>query len=69
MEINIINAIGTCAEFVQGGKKQEISVVISPIRITGDEGALKITNGCNMWKACENKNCQFAMVNFPKKKE
>lgn len=68
MEINIINTVGICTEFTQKGKKQEISVVISPIRITGDEGSLKIMNGCNMWKTCENRNCQFALINFPVKR-
>ena len=62
--------IGLCSEFVNNGKKQEVSIVVSPLKVTGIEdmtkgSALKIISGCNMWRACENVKCQFSLVSRP----
>jgi len=61
MDVYFQSEIGVCTEFMQGGKKQKVSIVISPIKTQGDESALKIIYGCNLWRACENKNCFFSL--------
>ncbi len=70
--VYVNSEIGNCNEFTMGGKKQSISVVISPLKVTADEsaGVIKINSGCNFWKSCENIRCQFSQVAYggPKKK-
>ena len=60
-----------CTEFILEGKKQAVSAVISPLTVTvhEKEGLVKIRSGCNFWKACENRRCQFSQVAYggPKK--
>ena len=61
---------GNCTEFILDGRKQTISMVISPLRVTSSEsGTVKINSGCNFWKACKNVNCQFSQLSYggPKK--
>ena len=66
MDIYVQSQIGLCSEFMDEGKekaKQEVSIVISPVRVTGSEGtnnALRIVSGCNMWQACCNHKCYFS---------
>jgi len=60
--------IGECHEFLLSGKKQTISIVISPLKVTNEEGNMRVSHGCNMWKACENTHCQFSEKSFPKRK-
>ena len=62
MDIYVQATIGVCAEFKVGGKKEETSIVISPLKITTDESVLKINSGCNMWKACKNTGCQYSLI-------
>lgn len=59
MDIYIQSEIGSCSEY-QPKQKEAISIVISPVRIEGTEGKLKIVSGCNMWRGCRNKNCYFS---------
>ena len=40
----------------------EIQVVISPLKVIEEENAVKANYGCNMWKACEQKRCQYSQV-------
>jgi hypothetical protein len=67
--IYVNSEIGSCSEFILKGKKQTISVVISPLKVTSGAEVLRITSGCNFWKACENISCQFSQVAYggPKK--
>ncbi len=62
MEVRIESAIGVCEEFMAepGGKREAGSIVISPLKIIGDESALQVTSGCNMWQACRNQRCHFS---------
>jgi hypothetical protein len=69
MTIYVNSEIGNCTEFILKGKKQPISMVISPLKVTSGNDILKINSGCNFWKACENNHCQFSQVSYggPKK--
>ncbi len=74
MEGNIYftSEIGVCQDYVHEGKKQEASIVISPLKVTEDQekkqSVLRIVSGCNMWKACENPRCQFSLIARPAEK-
>ncbi|MGA2669853.1 MAG: hypothetical protein ABSF21_00295 [Dehalococcoidia bacterium] len=74
MDINITNAVGQCTEFkgAVGAKKEMVSVIISPLKVTAEDDAhIKIINGCNLWQGCFNKACQFSIAarKIPKIKE
>jgi hypothetical protein len=62
LDIYVSSTIGPCTEFVDldKGKKQEISVVISPLKILQFDTTLKINSGCNMWLSCQNLKCQYS---------
>ena len=65
MDVYVCSEIGECKEFKEAPKKtkQPVSIVISPIRIQGDEaGTLKVINGCNMWHGCWNEKCFFSIA-------
>ncbi len=62
MDIYVQATPAICNEFVNAGKKQAISTVISPLKITQIEQTLRVSSGCNMWKACENPKCQFSLA-------
>jgi hypothetical protein len=68
-DIHLNYQVGECKEFTQGGKKQQISIVIAPLKVTDDGKEIKLKSGCNMWKACQNHNCDFSQVSYggPKK--
>lgn len=59
MDVYIQSEIGACTEY-QPKQKAPVSVVISPLRIEGQEGHLKVVSGCNMWRSCTNRNCWFS---------
>ncbi|GAJ13825.1 unnamed protein product [marine sediment metagenome] len=70
MEVNIQATQGVCSEFVDDkGKKQTVSIVISPLKVTANEEQSKIVvqTGCNLWKACQNKGCYYSMVSRERK--
>jgi hypothetical protein len=76
VETNIyINSdIGTCNMFTRDGKREEASIVISPLKVTEERDkkkneVLRITSGCNLWKMCANPACQFSLVARPAVKE
>lgn len=65
MDVYIQSEIGTCTEFtcVEDGEtvKRHTTVVISPLRIEGDEKSkLRVVTGCNMFKDCLTKACYFS---------
>ncbi len=65
MEVNIQATQGACSEFIDDkGKKQNVSIIISPLKVTANEEQSKIVvqTGCNLWKACQNKGCYFSMA-------
>jgi hypothetical protein len=64
-DITFGSTLGQCAEFSKDGKKQEVTVVISPLKLTEENGTTKVISGCNLWKACENRDCQFALAARP----
>jgi hypothetical protein len=55
-------ALGTCKEYIEPGaaKKTEVSVAISPLKVTESGNTLKISYGCNMYKGCANVRCQHS---------
>lgn len=57
--------IGECHEFCLEGKKQHVSVVISPLKAWADNQTVRVTSGCNLWKACQNRQCQYSVVSHP----
>ena len=70
MDINIQAQLGLCAEFMgESGEKGEISVVISPLKVTSNEGENKIAvvMGCNMWRSCKNSGCWYSIAARPKR--
>ena len=68
MDIYFVSTVGVCEEFrttkIKEKKldKESVSVVISPLRAEGQEGNIKVAHGCNMWRACQNKDCYFSMA-------
>jgi len=63
MDLYVQSEIGVCNEFVKGSKKEQVSIVISPLRVEGaKEDQLRIIMGCNMWRACLNKACYFSLA-------
>jgi len=74
MEGNIYftSEIGTCADYIHGGIKQEASITISPLKVTEEEKKGKritwLASGCSKWKACENPTCQFSLIARPAEK-
>ena len=70
MEVNIQATQGACSEFIdEKGKKREVSIVISPLKVTANEEQSKITvqTGCNLWKDCHNEGCYFSMASRQRK--
>jgi len=59
MDVYFTSEIGACADYLPK-QKTPVSIVISPLRVEGSEGHLKVISGCNMWRGCENKNCYFS---------
>ena len=68
-DIHLSYQIGECKEFTQCSKKQIVSIVIAPLKVTDDGKEIKLKSGCNMWKACQNINCEFSQISYggPKK--
>ena len=66
MDVYIQSEIGICQEFMQekGKKKEAVSIVVSPLRVQGDDTGmnLRVINGCNMWQSCCNSNCFFSVA-------
>ena len=61
MDVYFQSEIGVCDQFLPK-QKEPVSIVISPLRVEGTEGHLKIVNGCNMWLGCEQKNCYYSQA-------
>lgn len=67
VDIYIQSEVGVCQEFkaVRQGKKETISVVISPVKVISDpdnEKNIRVQNGCNMWRGCFNSSCFFSLA-------
>jgi hypothetical protein len=66
LDIYIKSDIGGCQEFMSADanrKTEEVSIVISPLKITTHEdGTIRVISGCNMWQGCHNARCHFSMA-------
>jgi len=65
MDIYFTYENGTCNQFQEkeGGKKEEITIVVAPLRVEGKEtDSLKVISGCNMWQGCHNPNCFYSVA-------
>lgn len=66
MDIYVSSEIGVCQEYMseKGKKKETVSIVISPIKVQGDDSGmnLRVINGCSMWQSCCNDKCFFSMA-------
>lgn len=63
LTVNIVSVIGPCAEFTNEYEgKEEVSVVISPLKVTQEDSILRVNSGCNLWKACKNSQCHFSLI-------
>ncbi|KKM25983.1 hypothetical protein LCGC14_1589400 [marine sediment metagenome] len=63
MDIYFTYENGTCNQFQEneGGEKEEITIVVAPLRVEGKEtDSLKVISGCNMWQGCNNPNCSYS---------
>ena len=68
-DVYFVAEVGVCNQFHIGGKKQDVSIVITPLKVTDKkEGEMKVSYGCNMWKSCENKNCAYSLIAHPAQK-
>jgi hypothetical protein len=67
MDIYFQVAIGPCDQLIMDGKKQTANVVISPLKVDVNEekNAIKASYGCNLWKSCGNKSCQYSLIAHP----
>ena len=72
MEINIQATVGICSEYMSApdAEKAEVSVVISPIKVTteGEGSKIRILTGCNLWQSCHNSACWYSLAAREKKK-
>ena len=64
MDIYFISNTGECSEFKETltKPKETVSIIISPLRVEGKEGNIKVAHGCNLWRACQNKECYFSVA-------
>jgi len=69
MDVYIQAQIGPCTEAIFDRKKQAVSVAITPLKVISEDQILKISFGCNMWRACENSRCQYSLLAKGPKKE
>ena len=70
MQVNIQATQGACSEFIdEKGKKQTVSIIIAPLKVTANEEQSKIVvqTGCNLWKSCLNKGCYYSMASRERK--
>ena len=70
MQVNIQATQGVCSEFLDDkGKKQTVSIIIAPLKVTANEEQSKIAvqEGCNLWKSCQNKGCYYSLVSRERK--
>jgi len=70
MEVNLQAVQGACSEFVDDkGKKQTVSIVVAPLKLTANEEQSKIVvqTGCNLWKSCRNEGCYYSMASRQRK--
>jgi hypothetical protein len=63
MDIYIQSTIGPCDQYINPDTKEreEISIIISPLKITSKEDVIKVSSGCNLFNACQNSKCQYSL--------
>ena len=63
MDIYIQSVVGPCTEYMNEKRvKEEISIVISPLKIVSVNETIKVSSGCNMFHACQNNKCQYSLT-------
>ena len=70
MQVNIQATQGACSEFIdEKGKKQTVSIIIAPLKVTANEEQSKIVvqTGCNLWKSCLNEGCYYSLASRQRK--
>jgi hypothetical protein len=67
-DIHLTYQAGTCSEFTQKGKKSDRNIIIAPLKILEKENETLLKSGCNMWKACENPECQYSLAAYSNSK-
>jgi len=61
MDVYISSEIGECNGFTEeSGRKETVSIVISPLRVESSEDRLKVVSGCSMFADCQNGQCYFS---------
>ncbi len=71
LTVQVQATIGNCSQYVDkdgAGDKEEISVVIAPLKVVPDGERVKVIEGCNMWRSCSNLRCWYSLANRIKEK-
>jgi len=71
VQVNIhLSPPGPCSEYIDDeGKKQTVSIVVSPLTLTANEEQSKMVfqTGCNLWKSCHNEGCYYSLASRQRK--
>jgi len=65
--LNLVHAASICPNFTFNGEKEEVTVIIGPIRIFEDlkENGIKaydLVIGCNFYHDCEQAHCGYSWI-------
>lgn len=62
MELKIEYIMGQCNLFRRNGmdKGEEVSVVISPLKVMEEGDKVRIISGCNLFRSCHNSDCWYS---------
>ena len=62
MEVKIQYEVGMCNQFRRDGvdKAEEVSVVISPLKVVEEGEKVRIISGCNLFRSCHNGDCWYS---------
>lgn len=63
MELKVEYSVGLCNQFCRDGQgqKEEVSVIISPLKVVGEGEKVRIISGCNLFRACHNAYCWYSV--------
>ena len=59
MDIYVQSTSTECNQY-EPAQEEPVTVIISPLRIEGVEGHLKVISGCNLFGGCQNSRCYFS---------
>jgi len=62
MELKIEYIMGQCNQFRRDGQggAEEVSVVVSPLKVLEEGDKVRIISGCNMFRSCHNADCWYS---------